>query len=752
VATAKPTPAAPAPPRAARPRARGPLARRAAFAPALALARRAAFASALAIAPALALAGAACSGDADARRQSAFVSARPFVAVFDATKDVTGGASEKNFYLAIRKSELQAPWFLSAYLKQLFPGAVAAGAAGTLGTRVVSFEAQNGKLFVFDVDRRKKTSDVFDPQVVVEAYPIVAQGPWSDDPGAADYLVFDPAAGLNRFDAYGAASGASGRNFATDLSFLQNFRPLDDGVAFEQVFAGHALAAEPRPPESVEKNQFASSGTLGLSLRRYREGEGFSPKRPGSRPYYFESDPRLLANAGAYETSAVRWNLGPDKPPVRWIIQSTAADYAATSPASEYDLVGAIEAGVEVWNQAFGFEALRAELGTPADSYADDDKNVIIFDPDPSNAFAFANWRTNPNTGEARGASVYFNAIWLLSAHLSVAADPAAAPTLPEFPSLAPAPFAWGPLRTSPLCVLTPDAVEARALAPEGAGPFTKKEKVERYLTQVVAHEIGHTLGLRHNFKGSLAPPSSSIMDYLVDEAAIAQPAPGPYDVDALRFLYDLAPNEPGQAFCTDEGLAFDATCMRFDAGARPLSDYLLPTYAAFLAAYLAGTAAALPNSSLNRVLAHVRAGESSEAKLEAWDGAFGPLRAPPGEGRPADRLEAALAHVVRRLLLAPPAERGDVTFDPPFDPLLTPRIAADLKAVLLDEHAYLGFATRRLAVDALEKMQADAAYVALVEARAALASALPSLAGDRAALTGELVARVDRATTPYFD
>ena len=36
--------------------------------------------------------------------------------------------------------------------------------------------------------------------------------------------------------------------------------------------------------------------------------------------------------------------------------------------------------------------------------------NYFIFDRDRSFTGAFANWRSNPNTGEIRGASVYFAA------------------------------------------------------------------------------------------------------------------------------------------------------------------------------------------------------------------------------------------------------------------------------------------------------------------------------------------------------
>jgi hypothetical protein len=80
-----------------------------------------------------------------------------------ATSTFLNPGNGDDFYIAINKKELGKEWFLSGYLRQYYPGApVDMGAARSLGTRVVSFKVQNGKLFVFDVARNKIFSDLFE--------------------------------------------------------------------------------------------------------------------------------------------------------------------------------------------------------------------------------------------------------------------------------------------------------------------------------------------------------------------------------------------------------------------------------------------------------------------------------------------------------------------------------------------------------------------------------------------------------------
>ncbi|MGY0193531.1 zinc-dependent metalloprotease [Leptothrix sp. BB-4] len=157
-------------------------------------------------------------------------------------------------------------------------------------------------------------------------------------------------------------------------------------------------------------------------------------------------------------------------------------------------------------------------------------------------------------------------------------------------------------------------------LAAEGGGPAgdddTPDEAAEAlvrsYLKNLVMHEVGHTLGLRHNFRAStvvddahLSDPAwtrenaltGSVMDYVpANLPSPGAPAPvayqqqlGPYDFWAIDYAYrDFAPAdereglariaarsaEPGLAYGTDEdaGLGLDPQVLQFDLGSDPLA------------------------------------------------------------------------------------------------------------------------------------------------------------------------------------
>jgi hypothetical protein len=678
-----------------------------------------------------------------------------------------GGAEEgRSFYLGVRRDALGERWFLSAYLKQLYPGAV--GRAGTtLGTRVVSFRVQNDTLFVFDVDDRKKASETFDPDVVVEAYPLIAPGRLG--PGLDDYVVFDPGAGRNRVSVLNDGE-FDGKPYypsplEVDLTYAQNARTIDDGITFEQVFTGHFRDPDQVPDRNgLEPNAYRASGTLGLALRRYREGEGFAPKvLPRNETFFFNGPPRSVPNKRLADRPVARWNLAPGGPPIVWRVSPGLARVQAER-YPEYDLVGAVKRGVEAWNAVFGFEALRAEEAAPEQSFADDDVNYLLFDENLTAGFAFADWRLNPNTGEIRGASVYFPEVFVDAAlDIFAPGDGGRAPASGR--DEAPARVAWGPFEQDHLCALAPGRSArgvGRAGAAAGDDPSTVKENVERFITHVVAHEIGHTLGLRHNFKGSLVPPSSSVMDYLPDEDAAAVPGPGAYDVDAVRYLYGLAPEPPAQPFCNDEGVATDPDCNRGDAGADPLAGTLVATYRALLEAFVHGEFEGFEDVILaydvptpaGDLFDYLRAADDPARQAAAWEAAFAPLRAPLDPSFSPALVGLWTRRLLEVLLIDPAVDARllDVKTPLALDAQFTPQLAEDLRAVVVDGGAIYGVEARGTAVDALKRLRDPAALVALLAAREAIAAAATSLAGDDRAVAEDVLRRIDRATDPYFD
>ncbi len=678
----------------------------------------------------------------------------------------------ETFYLAIRKSELGQRYFLSAYLKQHFPGEMYAGQASSLGTRVVSFQVQNGKLFVFDVDERKVRSDVFDPQVLVEAWPLVTDHKvFNGLRGSDEYVLFDPAAGLNRFGVVDDVEASYGFRFEVQLSFSQRFRELADGITFEQLFMGYSSLPHGGVPanQGVERNPYRSAGTLGLALRRYREGEGYTPTALPPREHYFRSLPVLVPNSGGRTAQvASKWNIHPGMKPIEWVLSDSLVRAQRDPRFKDYDLLGAARRGVENWNAAFGFPVFTTRVAQPGESFADDDTNALIFDLDTSFGAAFADWRTNPNTGEVRGASVYLSSSMVMTSLRFYSDDaPALAPSVevPSAPAAAAPSLSWNDMRAERLCTLDAREVEALtassgqgALAASVLPSLTKKEKVERAFTHLVLHEIGHTLGLRHNFKGSFSLPATSTMEYVDIFEQPYRDTPGPYDEAAVRYLYGLSSALPSQPFCTDPDTALDPSCNRYDSTANPLELYYGVNYREWFDATLAGLVSAPSDASINVVSQYVRAGATSQVRLRAFDVLMQGIRAPiapqvlASSPRYASVADTMARRIFQRLYLDPASSRGLFTADPPVDPLLTPAILEQLRANLLNVDGVRSYPTRRVVVDILKKMQRYEAYAILREAREALTAARPGLSGNELLAADDLASRIDRALWPYFN
>lgn len=304
----------------------------------------------------------------------------------------------------------------------------------------------------------------------------------------------------------------------------------------------------------------------------------------------------------------------PKRPIVFWIDKAFPLEYRVAATQ-----------GIALWNKAFeriGFKDAIVVKQMPDDAdwdHADLRYNVLRWvatAPTADSAMAVALMRENPMTGEIIGANINVNANWMRFGRAEVkdVVNPALNPKAHETAMDNPALCRYGE-GMSEQAWMGWQAMEMQmALAPRVK--VDESEYANALLRAVVAHEMGHILGLRHNFIASTLHNgseledakivaetgiSASVMDYTgfnlyalkKQGVELFSSTAGPYDNWAIEYGYkpfgaktpaDEQPalrsiasrcNEPGLAYQSDD-LAddFDPAIVRYDLGKDPL-DYL---------------------------------------------------------------------------------------------------------------------------------------------------------------------------------
>jgi hypothetical protein len=291
--------------------------------------------------------------------------------------------------------------------------------------------------------------------------------------------------------------------------------------------------------------------------------------------------------------------------------------------------------GILEWNKAFeesGFKNAIQVLDAPDDTLwsAEDARySTVRWMADNDATYAIGPSDVDPRTGEILNADILFTASWIQAwqgEYHEWTGPQAMISEVFREDSLLRADPAESGARFRRLCSystgLAQRATLVRAvLVAQGViapGAPVPREYIGQALKEVVMHEVGHTLGLRHNFRGSAAIPnaklfdrqftathgtSASVMDYNDPVVALDRAKQGDYysrtigsyDRWAIKYGYATAGGEspdaerpglqaiagqaadPDHVYATDEDASFggyglDPNVTRFDQTSDPLA------------------------------------------------------------------------------------------------------------------------------------------------------------------------------------
>ncbi len=503
---------------------------------------------------------------------------------------------EDGFALANQKSstlEIKKSAFGKVYI--LIPNARMPGRAPQwkyFKPSLVSFEKSGSELGLFRQDQKTIYNDI-KSEVLLQTFKILRE---SNDGVVIDFSKGFKSIPLSEFyDIFMTSKDFSKENeklLSGDQdglnikdSFLKTATLTPERLHIEQTMRFSTLKLS----ETATLNSIENTAAFHIDLKPYLPSGKFKMTK-FDRKQRMGAFTNLILEEGKDlpQLNAMKWDLDPEKGPIHLVIPKNI-------PSKIINAV--VEAG-EYWNRTFKRKVFVAKFDGDSDAPPQDRAVMIRWIQWDSAGFAYAGMQSDPLTGEVLSGQVFLTSSWLKNAEgqgSNLADLDFKNPEVSAFKS------------PGNLCFF-----EQHMLAPFGTEAGLSPSQVDTVANDtirlVVAHELGHALGMRHNFAGSanhegtdaelmesllsyaqkLQTPkvagSSTVMDYTsslitaVNGASIKEKSL-PYDVAFGNWIYNEKEIEiPRYQYCSDEHLFAAAVakravygCARFDQFNNPI-------------------------------------------------------------------------------------------------------------------------------------------------------------------------------------